>query len=37
VPECGGELDTAHRAGDGYAPECSYEFCLKCGWQGEPE
>jgi len=36
-PECGGELDRAHRAGDGYAPECSYEYCLECGWQGEPE
>jgi len=36
-PSCGGELEVAHRAGDGYAPECSYKFCLDCGWQGEPE
>lgn len=36
-PACGGDLDRAHRAGDGYAPEASYEFCLECGWQGEPE
>jgi len=36
-PECGGTLEVAHRAGDGYAPECSYDYCLDCGWQGEPE